>query len=295
MSDAGLSATASQAAADGPAGGARLPDFLVIGAQKSGSTWLVDQLTRHPDVFMAPREIHFFDQAAKFAEGLDWYARHFAKAKPGQLIGEKTPDYLLYEKADGSRRPAPVRIHELLPEVRLLVILRNPAERAFSALRHHIWFGRLPAGEDPCALIFGPWADKAEQWNVLSNGLYGLQLGHIFRLFGRERVRVWIFEDDVRARPRETLREAAEFIGAATDWTPAEAGRAANRGLTRRAAFKANQRLPALGPLWQLLDPFLGERYLLDDACRARLMNYYADDIDRLENLLGRDLSVWRG
>ena len=74
-----------------------LPNLLIIGAQKCGTTWLARMLGQHPDVFMAEEEIHFFDRAHNFARGTAWYESHFAAAAGQSAVGEKTPDYLWAE------------------------------------------------------------------------------------------------------------------------------------------------------------------------------------------------------
>lgn len=103
----------------------KLPDFLCIGAQKAGTTWLHENLKCHKDVFL-PRikELHYFD--AEPLSSLSEYSRHFNRATKNQTIGEITP---AYSTLSGSR----VRlIKELMPDVRLILILRNPVERAWS-------------------------------------------------------------------------------------------------------------------------------------------------------------------
>ena len=75
--------------------GARLPQFLIIGAQKAGTTWMHEMLGEHPDVFMpTPKELHFFDQRQVYDQGLEWYAGNYADAPADAILGEATPNYL---------------------------------------------------------------------------------------------------------------------------------------------------------------------------------------------------------
>ncbi len=106
----------------------RLPDFLIIGAQKSATSWLTQLLRRHPNVFIPEHELHFFNRYEPIAH----YYKAFASAKPDQLVGEKTPDYLHLTTSQIAR------IRALLPQVRLIVVLRNPIERAWSQARMEI-------------------------------------------------------------------------------------------------------------------------------------------------------------
>ena len=105
-----------------------LPDFLGIGTQKGGTTYLYELLKRHPQVFLAePKEQHFF--SLHWQRGADWYRRQFASAAESQICGEITPYYLFHPEV-------PARIQSLLPNVKLIVLLRDPVERALSQYFH---------------------------------------------------------------------------------------------------------------------------------------------------------------
>ena len=105
-----------------------LPDFLGVGTQKGGTTYLYELLKRHPQVFLAePKEQHFF--SLHWHRGADWYRRQFASAAASQICGEITPYYLFHPEA-------PARIQSLLPNVKLIVLLRDPVERALSQYFH---------------------------------------------------------------------------------------------------------------------------------------------------------------
>ena len=105
-----------------------LPHFLGLGTQKGGTTSLHRLLAQHPQVFLpACKEVHYF--SLHDHEPLSWYAGHFAAAGPGQLRGDITPYYLFHPRA-------PLRIREVLPEAKLIVLLRDPVERALSQVFH---------------------------------------------------------------------------------------------------------------------------------------------------------------
>jgi hypothetical protein len=103
------------------------PGFLIIGAQKCGTTALARSLKLHDDVVMSEAEVHFFSHPKNYAKGLEWYAEHFPESD--LLKGEKTPDYL-------NSVLAPARIAEVLPKVKLLILLRDPVDRAYSQWNH---------------------------------------------------------------------------------------------------------------------------------------------------------------
>ena len=116
--------------------GGRLPDFLGLGVQKGGTTTLHHLLERHPSVFLPPlKEVHYF--SLHFAEGEAWYRNQFASAVPEHRCGEITPYYLFHPEV-------PKRVHALLPKARLIVLLRDPVERALSQYFHSRRLGLEP-------------------------------------------------------------------------------------------------------------------------------------------------------
>jgi hypothetical protein len=176
---------------------ATLPiDFLVLGAQKCGTTWIHHVLSQHPQVFIpAAKELHFFNKASAPGRGLGWYAAQFADAAPGQLRGECTPNYL-WNHLDRRDRPVPGEFHdfapklkELRPQLRLVATLRDPVDRAVSAFHHHINQGRIAPG---ASILDHLWT-----LGIASMGMYAPHLRHWFTAFGREPVLVLVYEEDI--------------------------------------------------------------------------------------------------
>ena len=119
----------------------QFPRFLGIGTQKGGTTTLQRLLEQHPQVYLSPaKELHYF--SLQFAQGPAWYAAHFAAAAPDQSCGDITPYYLFHPQA-------PQRIAALLPSVRLIVLLRDPVERALSQFFHSRRLGLEPLELEP--------------------------------------------------------------------------------------------------------------------------------------------------
>lgn len=118
-----------------------LPAFLGLGTQKGGTTTLHRLLAQHPDVFLPPcKELHYFDQ--HYEAGESWYRQQFTGAKPNQHCGDITPFYLFHPDV-------PARIHKLLPNAQMIVLLRDPVERAISQVFHakRLGFEDLPPKE----------------------------------------------------------------------------------------------------------------------------------------------------
>src|SRR5205823_5545897 len=113
-----------------------LPTFLIIGAQKSATRWLRYNLGLHPDVYTVGKEVQFFSNNKRWTFlGVDWYREQFAGWSGEPVVGESTPSYMFYRHQP---RLCAERIKSVIPDVRLVALLRNPIERAQSALAHHV-------------------------------------------------------------------------------------------------------------------------------------------------------------
>ena len=196
------------------------PTFLIIGAQKAGTSWLHRVLQPHPRVFTTERkELHFFSNPEVYAKGLPWYLEHFADARwSDRALGESTPNYLwasdhrIAEWGDGRaagpafRLGTPARIrHHLGEDLRLIVLLREPTQRAVSAFYHHLNAGgRL----DPDL----PFAVNARRLGIVQMGFYAAHLEQWLSEFPADRFLVLI-QEEVRAHPRDALRACQRHIG----------------------------------------------------------------------------------
>jgi hypothetical protein len=128
------------------------PTFLIIGAQKSATRWLRLKLGEHPQIFTARKELHYWNNRSRMESlGLAGYAELFVGWNGEPIVGESTPGYMMWR-----HDPFQVaqRVKRELPDARLLAILRNPVDRANSALLHHIRRGRLPAGSRLIDVVF---------------------------------------------------------------------------------------------------------------------------------------------
>ena len=165
-----------------PEGGQHVPhspNFIYIGPDKAGSSWLHEVLIRHESIFMPPaKDLYFFDRY--YSRGLAWYLDHFAGAGPRHtVVGEVCQDYLFHPEA-------PARIRESLDDVRFMVSLRDPAERAFSSYLY-----MLKQGETP-----GTFLEALEtRPELLDHGRYATSLERFEEMFGADRVYVGVFDD----------------------------------------------------------------------------------------------------
>ncbi|EFC83410.1 sulfotransferase [Parafrankia sp. EUN1f] len=298
-----------------------LPDFLVIGVPKAGTTAIHAALSRHPQLFLSQvKEPKFFlsdgpppawrgPGDVQTSQEHVWrpadYEALFDQAPPGALRGEATPFYLYDLDAQN-------RIRRLLPKARLVVLLRNPVDRAHSNWTH-LWAAGLEPERDfvrACALEESRRAAGwAHFWHYVSQGLYGEQLAHLFELFPREQVLLLRYRD-LRDEPKATLDRVCEFLGVETglldvvpsqNVTPFVADTRPNavlRAVLRTGGqigyhFPVPVRLAVRGPLLTLLQRERGGRPKLTPAERAAVLPYFTSDIARLEELTGLSYSDW--
>ena len=273
-----------------------LPNFLIIGAQKSGTSWLHAMLRQHPDVFMPEAELHFFDKRHHFERGVAWYERHFADAGGHAAIGEKTPDYLWAngQGVEGHLPDVHRNLHAVVPDARLIVVLRNPVERAVSAVLHLLRTRRVSPIHSLDDLLVGRGRDLVRGHGVIEYGFYCEQLEAYLELFDRDRMLVLFFEEDVRDDPASTLRRVCAFLGIDPGHPFAEASEGVNVARRSRLGLLADFYLPALGALWRRGDALLpAYRPTPSDAVLRELYALYDEPNQRLFRLLGRRAASW--
>lgn len=194
----------------------RYPDFLVIGATRSGTTTLNHVIGSHPEIFIPfDKELHYFDRNDRFSEDLEGYKELFSGYGGERFIGEVTPSYWklrIRSKENPGEFIDPVhRISVCLPYVKLIVSLRDPLTRLKSAYTKEFYNGRLSKDLEHYLRL-----DKSgeKKFGLLSSCLkYHKNLGHILKLFPREALKVLIFEEWT-GNQIETMRSVFSFIGA---------------------------------------------------------------------------------
>lgn len=299
-----------------------LPDLLIIGAPKAGSTALHAALAQHPRLYMSRiKEPKFFlcdgtppprqggpGDAHSYQEWIwrrEEYEALFDGAPAGALRGESTPFYL-------SDFPAQRRIRALIPDVKLIAIVRDPVDRAYSNWTHLWSDGLEPIGDftEACAeedrRIDAGWA---RFWRYKGLGLYGAQLEHLYTVFPKEQVHLLRYRELVD-EPRETLDRICAFLGLdqhVIEEVPSEnvstyvASTPTNRLLQTimRGGAAIGQFFPpqvwrklSLPLLWALKRE---ERHRpeLSAADRQQLVAFFADDVKLLEELTGDSYREW--
>ena len=263
-----------------------LPNFLGLGAARSGSTWIARNLLEHPDVFVPrKKELHFFDR--HYQEDLGAYEQEFAGASGQKAIGEITPQYFHNESV------TPL-IGRHLPDVSMFVSLRNPVDRAYS----HYWriVAMSESDNNPSFEEFLKLSD-----DVLEVGYYHKHLMRFYKYFQPEQIKV-LFYEDLRDRPAEFITQILEFLEVEAYTKDVLVHQRVNAAASLKGLAKSEN-------LWFLdrLSKRLGLHSLtakiekinrsqippMNPETRSWLVSHYAESNRRLEELLGRDLSDW--
>ncbi len=172
----------------------RLPNFLYVGPDKAGSSWLHETLIKHPDVYLTPsKDLYFFDRYHD--RGLDWYAAQFKDAREEKVVGEVCQDYLFHPLAAQ-------RIHDALGDVKVMVSLRDPVDRAWSS---YLYMRKHGIGPDTFAEAL------RSRPELLEHGRYATGLDRFLELYPREHVHVALF-DDLEADPQGFLDGVTDFL-----------------------------------------------------------------------------------
>lgn len=291
-------------------------DFVVIGAQKAGSTFLLQCLEEHPEIFMVHSEVPFFQDPDYSPDGLERLLALFRNQEKAAVRGLKRPNYL-------GDPLVPGRIARHFPRVKLLALLRNPIERTISAYFHYMQSGFIPVipFERGLEKIIGGTFDSRYPGagQIIEYSLYATHIERYLSCFDREQLFIQLFEQ-LRDNPVELVRETCRFVGVSDDYTPLRPNRrpmAAVYSLPRLRLGAMVQPLTTvyyqdrtrmrfrgwgghqLSRIYSRIDRYLLERLFpskkpsLSPALRDRLNAVFRDDTNRLREILDHPLPGW--
>ena len=287
-----------------------LPNFLIIGAGRSGTTSLYHYLRQHPQIFMSRiKETNFFAFDGRWGaeqfpiRTLEAYTALFSAAAGERALGEASPSYLVEPAAAG-------RISERLPDVKLIVQLRDPGERAYAHYLQNLDMGQEQ--RDFADVIREDRADIDSTaghpgYMYLATGLYHRHLTRFLERFSRDQLLI-SFYDDFKQDPMAVLRRIFRFLQVAENFSPDISKRHKPSGLPRSGMLHAVTRERALSRATKgLPEPIRRSVMALGRAIRQRnfikpdlavetrreLIAVYRDDVSALQDLTGRDLASW--
>lgn len=276
-----------------------LPNLLIVGAQKSGTTSLHRLLESHREVYLPRRyqEIHYFDLEENFRRGPQWYESLFEGWSGEPYCAQTSPLYM-YEA------PVAERIEALLGQPRFLFILRNPVERAYSHYWHEVRFGYEPLSFEEALdreqeRIARSFEDR-RHYSYVDRGRYAAQVERFYRRFGKQRCLV-LLQDELKASADAVRSRLAAFLGLPVEGFAGE-GRGGfhfNRAGVPRSRWlqRLRRHLRRWTPLALAIDRINLRRDgypPMDPATRQRLEAELGPEIQALEELTGLDLSGWR-
>lgn len=303
-----------------------MPNFLVIGAAKSGTSALYRYLKQHPQIYMSQiKEPHFFafegerpsfqgpgDQELYDYIGvsdIETYRALFEGVSKETAIGEASTAYLYLSRARD-------RIRHYVPEAKLIAILRDPAERAYSNFLHLVRDCREPlrdfaralqAEEDRIQNNWGPL------WHYKQTGFYYAQLKRYYEVFEREQIKIYLYED-LNDDPLSVLRDAYGFLGVDNTFVPDVSMRYNVSGVPKNervhALYEFLHRPHPVKSIFKPLLPHESRRRLRERLLNAlrnqnltkppfpleiqrQLEEVYREDVLKLQELIQRDLSEW--
>jgi hypothetical protein len=273
-----------------------IPNFLVVGAGKAGTSWLQICFEEHPEIFVPfQKETNFF--SLEYGMGLSWYTNFFKGARHEKAVGEICPSYMVLDRATE-------RIHAINPDMKLLFMLREPVSRAYS---HYCMLLRGSAASEDID------KDLNEESRLVQEGRYFHHISRFKEYFPPEQIKV-VFYDDLKEVPRDFLKDVYGFLGVDTNHTPS----VLNREFHNRKPLLSHTGLYNLGVkvIRAVSRTRTGNRLVtglrktgivniaysilpttkypeLSPEKIKELKEFYREDIIRLSQLSGRDLSHW--
>ena len=269
-----------------------LPDFIIIGAMKSATSTLQEQLAQQPGIFMStPKEPNFFSDDVKYRRGIDWYSSLFSAAPAGDLKGEASTHYTKLPTYGQTI----ARMHARVPNARLVYVMRHPVDRLVSHYIHEWSMGKIHCGINDAVRQFP---------ELIAYGEYSVQLAPYFESYGHDRI-LPVFFDRLTRAPQAELERVCRFIGyrAKPGWIeemkPSNVSSERLRrfplyDLVVKSALATNLRrsfVPRNLRDWIKGRLTMKQRPQLDPATIKDIEGRFDRDLERLGGWLGRELN----
>jgi hypothetical protein len=278
-----------------PGAAGALPNLIIIGAQKCGTSVLHYYLGLHPEVSMSkPKELNFFIDERNWPRGVDWYRGQF---DPHATVrGEASPNYTAFPQHEG----VPERMAQVVPDAKLIYMVRDPLER-IAAHWVHNYAKRREKGTLAETLIH-------PHTSYVDRSLYAMQLERYLAHYPKERVLVFQ-QSELRHKRMETLRQVFEFVGVDPDFTHPRFEQERHQTSRKTRATRLAVRLEKMGRsrrgrrlpsnFWLVLDDRLPLRRAIKRpdvraSLPAETLELLRADGERLRELTGRDFSSWK-
>lgn len=273
----------------------QLPNLIIGGAQKCGTTSLHRLLASHDEAYFppAPQEIHFFDVDKEYRKekGLNTYANLFGDHNGEMVIGQTSPLYLYVPEV-------PARIHAVLPGVRLIFILRDPVDRAYSHYWHEVRYGWEPLPFETALKLEAERITKSfdarRHFSYQDRGRYAAQLARYAEYFSKSQI-LLVRMEDLKTDPERVRRQLAGFLGLDPNGFTAAAASASHHNAARlprsrrlqSIVLPIRQAVPKLGRLVDRINLMTTTYPPMRPETRQRLQAEFSDDLRRLDQEWG--------
>jgi hypothetical protein len=273
-----------------------LPNFLIIGAMKCGTTSVYHYLREHPDVYMPPnKEPEFFSDERVWKKGLEWYEALFSGRRSERAVGEASTDYAKHPFFPD----IPSRIANVAPNMKFIYVLRSPVERVYSHYVHNYYKGQEVRSLADAVL-------NDDYYVQISRYYY--QMEQYWKYFPEHNLKI-VFVEDIKKDPLAVIRELYCFLGVDDSFVPDSINEkrheTKNKGGMDNALLRLVKRIPLYHSLSarlsekqkSYLTPLLRTRVAAPDRMTldiaAKVSDRVEQDVLRLSTYLGRDLSYW--
>jgi hypothetical protein len=281
----------------------KLPDFIIIGAGKCGTTSLQSYLNQHPQIYICPKkETYFFINDLVRSKLKTWgaitdikdYLKLFEQAPESSIVGEISTNYYAYTESAKL-------IHKTIPKVKIIAILRDPSERAFSEYQMFVRNGNEKQDFASCL---------SENSRYVKRGFYHSKLLPFFEVFDSSQIKILLF-DDFRENPIAFIQDLFRYIGVDDRFIPNISIKSREGGLPKNKTWhslltKPNPIRTSIANLLKPLMPLGFRQKIRSDLVKKntyrvqlsseeknKLIGIYHQDILKLQSLIGRDLSAW--
>lgn len=278
------------------------PNLIIIGAQKCGTSSLHRYLDLHPEVCMSDeKELNFFVEQQNWRKGLEWYESHFSGT--AKIHGESSPSYTMYPNFSS----VPQRMHTVVPEARLIYIVRDPIERIVSHYLHQ-WYDKRQDGTI-FEVLAEPANDKTQHYIKTSS--YYLQIAQYLEFYRLSQICV-ISLEALKTSPQDTLGKIFRFLDIDDTFFPPESATAVNATQPKMRTNRLGELLLSRNPIIQSLHKMAArtlpasvkhrvrslagkkqERPELSPRLRETLQAALHDDIAKFRELTGQSFEEW--
>ena len=269
-----------------------LPNFIIVGAMRAGTTGFCDVLAEHPEIYAHPAEIHFFSADRLYSGGLGKYSEYFKTVSNEKAVGEKSPPYCFSPTA-------PERIQRDLPGVRLIWLFRNPTARSYSHYWHSVSKGIEYRTFEEGIEREKTLPDSELSWRYVERSIYARQVERYLKYFRPEEMLFLLFED-LRKRPQEEFGRTSRFLevdGSFQFQFKDERQNFSRLPRNLKWNYMGYRYLSRFGPgplrVFRRLMEVSGKYPPIKPETKARLDEIFAPHNQRLAELTGLDLSSW--